>query len=66
MTKEQTLENNVIRVLIEHKFWKEGFDRIIPGYRDYEFNDNLVNFIREINLGDLKEEEKRLIFSEQF
>lgn len=42
--------------MIEHKFWKEGFDHVIPGYRDFEFNEHLIKFIRDINLGDLSDE----------
>jgi hypothetical protein len=65
LTSQQELQNNMIRALIEHKFWKDGFDRVIPGYRDAEFNDRLVRFIRDINLADLTTEEKQLIVSKQ-
>jgi hypothetical protein len=58
VTSEQNLHNNLIRALIEHKFWKEGFDRVIPGYRDFEFNEHLIKFIRDINLSDLSDDEK--------
>lgn len=39
LTQQQDLSNNLTRKLIEHKFWKEGFDRIIPGYRDADFTE---------------------------
>ena len=53
------------RSRIEHKFWKEGIDQVIPGYRDQDFTELLLKFIDEIELGALTDEERELIFSEQ-
>ena len=54
-----------IKTKIEYKFWKEGIDQVIPGYRDQEFIELLLKFIDEIDLGQLTEEERNLIFSEE-
>lgn len=44
--------------MIEHKFWKDGFDRIMPGYRDFDFTQKLIEFIGDIDLASLNDEEK--------
>ena len=60
---EQDQTNARTRAKIEHRFWKKGLEKILPGYRESDFTDKLVNFITEIDLGNITEDEKRLIFS---
>jgi hypothetical protein len=50
LTKHETVQNTVQKVKREYKYWSEKFATIIEGYRDSEFDEQLVNFINDLNL----------------
>lgn len=49
----------------EHSFWNGRISSILKGYRDDEYEERVVNFIKDLNLKHLNEQEKELIFSKE-
>ena len=63
LNKKQNVEYMTERANQQYDHFKVEIERIIKGHRDQEFEDGLVAFITSVNLADMTEAEKELVFS---
>jgi len=61
--RNQSMSLKVNNCRQEHTFWKNGIEQVIPGYRDAEFTEKVILFIKELDLANMSEAERKLIFS---
>lgn len=48
----------------EHAFWSDAINKIIKGYNDNKFEQQLIKFINELDLANISEAQKRLILAD--
>ncbi|CDW79031.1 UNKNOWN [Stylonychia lemnae] len=65
LTKHQSVQSTLTKIKKEHNFWNERFNQIIKGYRDSDFNQNLVQFVTDFNYSEMSQAEMELIFSKE-
>eukprot|EP00347_Sterkiella_histriomuscorum_P021644 403333262 len=65
LTKHQSVQSTLQKIQKEHKFWNEKFSTIIKGYRDTELNDQIVQFVNDIDYANMSQAEMELIFSKE-
>jgi hypothetical protein len=52
------------QVKIEYRFWKEGLNKVLNGFRETEFDEALIKFLDELDFASMSELDKKLIFSQ--
>ena len=65
LNKQQNLEYMTQRAKQSFEHFTQELDRIVKGHRDQDFEDCLVEFVNRVQLSDMTEAEKELIFSQK-
>ena len=65
LNRQQNLEYMTQRAKQSFEHYTQELDRIVKGHRDIDFEESLVQFVTRVQISDLTEAEKELLFSQK-
>ena len=68
LTKAMEVKQDILKLKLEHRFWTDGIEKILLGYKEDEFIERFIKFVSDLadpeyDDTNLASVERNLIFS---